>query len=357
MTESNTTPATRKPSSEPLIPPRKQEYVYHWDRILGAILLSLVLLGLTAYGIHAWFVSSPEVGSDMAEALPEEEVTTLALQPDLKEDPIPQSAAKDPSSVAQGERGIEPAQVAEDTGSSPGTQETLKPLLEEAVIKEDDISQQYAVDKPLETDPSTPASIQPHVAGLETTEEASAEPVEQLESESVTVVQPAEDLPVMASQKELAPPQVNEAEVIPLDPEAETSDTADTTMTAGTPTSPFQLKELKILEPKVKRFLLTRAVARKEPLGELNDISFNAYGSAVVWSYSEVVDMNGSQLSYAWLHEGNRVARVSVDIRANRWRSYSNKIINQTMRGAWRVELLDGKGRLLASADFSLESD
>ena len=141
------------------------------------------------------------------------------------------------------------------------------------------------------------------------------------------------------------------------------------------------MKELEILEPSVKRFLLAGSVSNREPKGELNEISFTADGRAAVWAYSEVIDKKGSRLKYVWLHGGNKIATVPVNVGDNRWRSFSraavpprsssdaapasisltpccsfsSKLINQSMSGAWRVELQDGEGRLMASADFFLE--
>jgi hypothetical protein len=150
-------------------------------------------------------------------------------------------------------------------------------------------------------------------------------------------------------------PQAEIPQNISLDPQGESPDSADTTLTVDTLNSPFQLKDLEILEPSVKRFLLTGSVSNREPEGELNEIGFTADGSAAVWAYSEVIDKKDRRLKYVWLHNGNQIATVPVNIGSNRWRSYSSKLINQSMSGAWRVELQDGKGRLMAGADFFLK--
>jgi hypothetical protein len=117
----------------------------------------------------------------------------------------------------------------------------------------------------------------------------------------------------------------------------------------------FQLKDVKIHAPWVKRFVLASQVDNKEPRGELSKIAFNSAGSAVVWAYSEVIDRAASVLRYVWAHEGKQVAQVKVNVRGNRWRSYSTKVINRRMEGNWRVELQDNQGRLLARADFLLQ--
>ncbi len=67
MKNTNEKHGTRKQSGKPLPPPRKQNYVYHWDRIIGAGIIFLVLCGLAGYGLYWWFGSSPKEEIDVAE--------------------------------------------------------------------------------------------------------------------------------------------------------------------------------------------------------------------------------------------------------------------------------------------------
>ena len=309
MKKSNAIHTTRKQ-------PGKTIYVFHWDRIFGGVVVLLVLGGFAAYGLNLLFSSSED--SDMAEAL-----------------------AK--------------AKVTETAGSNSVYEKTQ--LLEEPAFAGDNRGQQLAKSESPETESPTPEVLQSATANhavRETAGETNVNAIVPGTAESATAAQSLEDMRATPAEDELSYPQAGISQDMPLQLQEESSDAADTLLATDTANSPFQLKELKILEPGVKRFLLPRSVSNKEPLGELNDISFNADGIAVVWTYSEVVDKRGSLLNYVWLHEGSQVATVKVDIRGNRWRSYSSKVINQSMSGAWRVELHDGEGRLLASADFLL---
>lgn len=353
MTQSNTTPATHKPTGKPLLPPKEQEYVYHWGRIFGVVVLLLVLGGLAAYGYQSWFASSPQEDAEMAEIPPKSKLAADDQQVD--QDPANQLLEDIPEPFSRGEQETLPAEIAETADSMPGSQETVKPLLEEAIIQGDDQLQETVTDKLMETHPPLPESSSDsaaELAGLETTGEVATKPVYFVDSEILTETETAEELPAAPSQDEMSQPEAGSSAEIPMDSQAESVGIEDREITSEPATGPFQLGELKILNPRAKRFLLARAISNREPLGELQDIRFKADGSAVVWAYSEVIDMQGRQLNYVWLHEDSEVARVPVNIRANRWRSYSSKTINQSMSGAWRVELQDGQGRLLASAEF-----
>jgi hypothetical protein len=338
--------------------PRKHVYVYHWDRIIGAGIVFLMLGGLAGYGLSLWSGSSFKEEFDMAETLPKAAVAVEDTRPRREEEPIHREIEEDLRPFAHAEEDKLPPAVAEITDSSSNSQDMKIPLLDEAITAKDNPAQQFAENKPLETEPPSAEMAQLSTANPsneETVEETLINEIDPEDSEPANAAQPFEEMPAIPTQEELSEPQVEISQNIPLKPQGERPDSADTTLTVDTLNSPFQLKELEILEPSVKRFLLTGSVSNREPKGELNEISFTADGSAAVWAYSEIIDKKGSRFKYVWLHGGNRIATIPVNVGSNRWRSYSSKLINQSMRGAWRVELQDSEGRLMAGADFFLE--
>lgn len=228
--------------------------------------------------------------------------------------------------------------------------EEQTPLLNEAIPAEDNAAQQFAENKPLETEPPSA-----EMAQLSTADHTNDTNEETVEETLVNELDLEDSEPAIPTEAELSQPQAEIPQDKPLEPQGESPDSAGTTLTVDTLNSPFQLKELEILMPSVKRFLLTGSVSNREPQGKLNEISFIADGSAAVCAYSEVVGKKGSRFKYVWLHDGNHIATIPVNVGSNRWRSYSSKVINRSMSGAWRVELQDGQGRLMASADFFLE--
>jgi hypothetical protein len=338
--------------------PRKHVYVYHWDRIIGAGVVFLVLCGLAGYGLSLWFDSSPKEEFDMAETLPKAAVAVEDTRLGSKEEPIHREIEEDPRSFTHAEEDRLPPAVAEITDSSSNSKNAQTPLLNEAITVEDNPAQQFTENKPLETEPPSPEMAQfptDNHTNEETAEETLVNEMDPEDSEPANAAQPSEEMLAIPTQEELSVSQAEIPQNIPLEPQGESPDSAATKLTVDTLNSPFQLKELEILEPSVKRFLLAGSVSNREPEGELNEISFTADGSAVVWVYSEVIDKKGSRFRYVWLHGGNQIATVPVNVGSNRWRSYSSKLINLSMSGAWRVELQDGEGRLMASADFFLE--
>jgi hypothetical protein len=104
----NTQPATRPRKTRiggRSTPPRKTEYIYHWNRIAGALAALVLLIGLVAFGIHLW-LSSPsappaEVRLDVADA-PGPQVET-APKRDSRDFPGPAPAPAEPEVMTPGD--------------------------------------------------------------------------------------------------------------------------------------------------------------------------------------------------------------------------------------------------------------
>ncbi len=369
MKNTDATNKTPKQSGQPLPPSRKHEYVYHWDRIIGTGVIFLVLCGLTGYGLYAWLTPSPEDVAGVAAPPPAAEIAVAESRPEQDKEPLQREFEAPPRAFVEAEEDSLPAVVAETTDSDATQQGAQTPQLNEAQIAADNPDQQFTEKKPLATAPApemTPLSTAEQTDG-HTAEETLAEDSNVEDSDPAPGAQPAPAMPAISPAEELSEAQAEIPQDEPLPSRGEspgtaadatadaTSDTnADRTPPAETLKSPFQLTNLNILMPSVKRFLLAESVANREPKGELSAINFAADGSAAVWVFSELINKRGSRLKYVWLHKGKQVATVRLNVGGNRWRSSSSKIINQSMRGPWRVELQDGKGRLLASADFFL---
>jgi hypothetical protein len=56
-----------------------------------------------------------------------------------------------------------------------------------------------------------------------------------------------------------------------------------------------------------------------------------------------------------WIHGDKEVFKIELPVKAARWRTWSVKKILPGMTGAWRVEVRDAAGLLLATAKFTVE--
>jgi hypothetical protein len=144
-----------------------------------------------------------------------------------------------------------------------------------------------------------------------------------------------------------------------IPPTSDVSGSSAASAVAAKPASPLPEESLLrpletvVRSPAVERFVLARSVINNRPVGALEDIRRNREGVAGVFAFSDVVGMKDEVLYYRWLYEGRQVAKVRVGVWGKRWRSHSSKVLNDNMRGQWRVELRNDQGQLLARSDFA----
>ncbi|MDH3198654.1 MAG: DUF2914 domain-containing protein [Candidatus Krumholzibacteria bacterium] len=94
----------------------------------------------------------------------------------------------------------------------------------------------------------------------------------------------------------------------------------------------------------IKRAVFTTGVVDREPVDQLDSLSTSADS---VYFFTEVVGMEGEQVTHRWLRDGETMVEVTIDVGGPRWRVYSKKTFLLEWTGTWTVEVLDGEGRKL----------
>lgn len=69
--------------------PVRTQYVYHWDRIVGALTVLVLVIGLVGFGLHAWLFSPPTV-PPVDRAI---ELVDAPILPPFPADPRPENLA------------------------------------------------------------------------------------------------------------------------------------------------------------------------------------------------------------------------------------------------------------------------
>lgn len=60
-------------------------------------------------------------------------------------------------------------------------------------------------------------------------------------------------------------------------------------------------------------------------------------------------------VTHAWYHEGEAMARVSLNVGSSDWRTWSSKRILPAWTGRWEVKVLDETGKVLHTSAFVIE--
>jgi len=96
---------------------------------------------------------------------------------------------------------------------------------------------------------------------------------------------------------------------------------------------------------------LCTAVKDRTPEGVA--ASFPA-GVGQVYCFS-VITNGQPKVVQVWYHAEKEVFRIELPVRSARWRTWSAKTIPPGSNGAWRVEVQDPAGNVLATARFTVE--
>lgn len=73
-----------------------------------------------------------------------------------------------------------------------------------------------------------------------------------------------------------------------------------------------------------------------------------------LYCYSQVTNVTG-KVVHVWFHADREVFRIELPVKAARWRTWSAKKVVPSLTGAWRVEVQDAAGKVLATANFTVE--
>ena len=74
-----------------------------------------------------------------------------------------------------------------------------------------------------------------------------------------------------------------------------------------------------------------------------------------VWCRTVVQDLpHPTTITHAWYHDGTTMARVELNVGSAHWRTWSSKIIPESLTGPWEVKVLNADGSVLASSAFEI---
>jgi uncharacterized protein YkuJ len=103
----------------------------------------------------------------------------------------------------------------------------------------------------------------------------------------------------------------------------------------------------------VARAQFTSAVQDREPVDKLSSLSNDQNR---VYFFSEIKDAANQKITHRWEHNGKVVSEVGFDVGGNRWRVFSNKTLDPSQTGEWKVSVVDEAGSTLGASAFTYEA-
>lgn len=103
----------------------------------------------------------------------------------------------------------------------------------------------------------------------------------------------------------------------------------------------------------VARAQFTSEVRNREPVDEVSN--FEAQ-SDPLYFFTEVKNAEGQTITHRWLHNGEVMAEVPLDVGSDSWRTWSSKELMPSWEGEWTVEVVDANGNVLEQQRVSVEA-
>jgi len=299
----------------------KEEYTYHYGRIVSAVALLMGLLIILTYVTYD-ATQMHKRNPDAVEAL------SLAVET------APSNTEEDGDAIASVEVASMPTESAVEAQSDAPMAPEVNPPSEAVISAEIEaevaMNQQSATSDLRVADKlsvsSGDSSLQADVTSEETVSLDSAVKLE----ETVSLALPKNDQPDQSVHS--------------------------FSVTAGNASTEDlqQSVVVDILSQDVVMSQMSAKISGRKPVGQLlRSIDLGDPPFQKVYIFSTISNRAGETIVYRWYLNDRLSAEVPVLVRRNdRWRSYSSKNINGQMTGDWRVEVVDSREAVLLKAHF-----
>ena len=101
------------------------------------------------------------------------------------------------------------------------------------------------------------------------------------------------------------------------------------------------------------RAQFTSAVQDREPTDKVSNLLND---KSRIYFFTEIKDAPNQKITHRWEHDGKVVHEMSFDVGSSRWRVYSNKTLDPSQIGEWKVSVLDEAGSTLGTSTFTYEA-
>ncbi len=110
-----------------------------------------------------------------------------------------------------------------------------------------------------------------------------------------------------------------------------------------------------IYSNQVVRGQLTNRIINNEPADLISSpILVEKDIVRILYYFTELKNMSGKTIYHNWIYQGKSVFVKNFNINGNRWRVTTQKKLNNTLLGDWKVTLTDSKGHLLHEIKFKV---
>ena len=97
---------------------------------------------------------------------------------------------------------------------------------------------------------------------------------------------------------------------------------------------------------------LTSNIQQRQPVDDINQISLGDKLSKPIFLFLHLNNFRGEKILINWYYRDQSVAKITLPVGNNDWRTYSSKVLNRHRLGPWRVTASDQAGNLVTEFKF-----
>ncbi len=107
-------------------------------------------------------------------------------------------------------------------------------------------------------------------------------------------------------------------------------------------------------QPQILRAQLSHAIKTREPVDITDTVKLQPGESKPIFFYLHVRDLQDQEVIIHWYHGDKLDSRLPLKIHTNNWRTNASKQLDHERLGAWRAEVVDNSGKILATRHFTV---
>ena len=105
---------------------------------------------------------------------------------------------------------------------------------------------------------------------------------------------------------------------------------------------------------RITEMAVTTKIVRGNPIDSVHRISSASVKALYCFTRLTSETGNETTIKHVWYKDDEKVAEYELPVKGNKWRTNSMKSVMKGMSGDWRVDALDGEGKLLRSVKFRM---
>ena len=104
----------------------------------------------------------------------------------------------------------------------------------------------------------------------------------------------------------------------------------------------------------ITELVITSRVVKGKPIDSIKRLSSGTDKNLFCFTRLTLPEGDESSIKHLWYRGEERVAEYELPVKGLKWRTYSKKRIPAGMAGEWRVDVVDGSGKLMKTVKFRM---